>query len=75
MSLYCLGEREVVRNAGFIRISCECKRKEDCLLYKACIEYKMKNETPGYASGVWFVDVYDCVRNDYAYGVFYKNMR
>lgn len=71
MSLYCSGEGVKTLNAGFIRLE-KCEKKEQCLRYKAFLEYKGDISKTGIETGLWFVDVYDCIHNGCSDGVFTK---
>ena len=65
MSLYCRGK-------GQRRPECivqECPKKDKCEYHKAFNEYlkytKGQAVNEGFASGVWYIDVFECMDNDY----------
>ena len=72
MSLYCSGEGVKALNAGFIRLNAKCEKKEQCLRYKAFQDYKVDSSKTGMETGLWFVNVYDCIHDGYCDGVFPK---
>lgn len=72
MSLYCSGKGVVQLNAGFIRYNVECEKKERCLRYQAFIEYKGDSSKTGMSTGLWLVNVGDCVNHNYRDGVMEK---
>lgn len=69
MSLYCSGKGIVSLNAGFIKYPVTCEKKEHCLRYQAFVDFKGNTSETGMATGLWFVDVGNCVNHNYCDGV------
>ena len=70
MSLYCSGKGIYQANAGFIRWEVTCERKEQCLRYESFLEYKGDPSHTGPATGLWLVNVSNCVYHRFCDGVF-----
>lgn len=53
-----------------------CPRAKDCIhafswkLHKR--DFPNSNPVEGYASGVWYIDEQQCIKNNYKEGVFWK---
>lgn len=73
MSYYCRGIGQ--RREGCVERT--CPRRDDCLRYEAFNDFieETKNKSPqeGFSTGVWFVDIFECMDNNFEDGVFKKN--
>ena len=59
-----------ISNAGFIRWKVNCDKKEECERYKAFVDFKGDTSKTGIATGLWLVNVSNCVDHNYCDSVF-----
>lgn len=72
MSLYCSGKGIISLNSGFIRWNVECKKKEQCLIYQAFMDFEGDTSKTGMSTGLWLVNVGHCVTHNFCDSVFEK---